>query len=209
MSDPSQLTERLFNDEDTEQINPFELFELWLAEATVSEINDPNAMTMATLDENGMPDARIVLMNGRDERGLVFFTNLESAKAAQLRAHAKATLLFHWKSLRRQVRFRGSVAQVSDAEADDYFATRPRGSQIGAHASRQSAPLATRGELVERVAKVTARFEGRDVPRPDNWSGFRLMPATIEFWKNGEFRLHDRVVFEKHGNGWQRHRLNP
>lgn len=209
MSNALQLTSRLFDDADTDPLDPFQLFEFWLQEAEAAELNDPNAMVLATVDEEGLPDARAVLMNGRSPRGLVFYTNLDSAKAHQLRAHPKAALLFYWKSLRRQIRFRGSVEQVSPEEADEYFATRPRGSQIGAYASQQSRPLASRAQLVERIEQMTAKFDGKDVPRPPNWSGFRLRPIEIEFWKNGEFRLHDRAVFKKDGTGWTRQRLNP
>lgn len=209
MSDTDRLTARLFDDADKSAINPFELFEVWLADAAAHELNDPNAMILASVDESGLPDARAVLMNGRDERGPVFYTNLDSAKSRQLRAHPQAALLFHWKSVRRQIKFRGPVEEVSSQEADAYFATRPRGSQIGAHASRQSQPLADRAELEARIAQASQKFEGRDVPRPANWSGFRLVPEQIEFWSDGAFRLHDRVLFTRLKTGWSRQRLNP
>lgn len=208
----STLTDRLFDDADKAEIDPFSLFEDWFAEASQSEPNDPNAMVLATVDADGMPDARVVLLNARDHRGFTFFTNFESAKGAQLLAHPRAALLFHWKSLRRQVRMRGPVEVVSPGEADAYFATRPRISQLGAHASKQSRPLAGRAELTARVETLDQSFL-RDEPihRPDYWSGFRIVPLQFEFWKDGAFRLHDRVCFTRSAAGapWTRQRLYP
>ena len=212
MSDnQAQLTENLFDDGFKGPLDPFAIFAAWFAEAQESELNDPNAMSLATVDENGLPDVRAVLMNGRDDNAIHFFTNLESAKGRQLLASGKAATLFHWKSLRRQVRFRGPVTQVTDAEADTYFASRPRRSQIGAHASAQSRRLDSRADLVARVEALEAQFGDADVPRPAYWSGFRLTPLEIEFWKDGAFRLHDRVVFKRSApdGSWSRERLNP
>lgn len=188
------------------------MFETWLGDAAKSEINDPNAAAVASVDATGLPDVRMLLMNGRDRRGVVFFTNFNSAKARQLLANPKAAVLFHWKSLRRQVRLRGPVEQVSDAEADAYFATRPRLSRVGAHASNQSQPLNARADLVARADALEAEFGEAEVPRPAHWSGFRIMPQEIEFWQDGAFRLHDRVKFTRNGPGdsvWSRSRLNP
>jgi pyridoxamine 5'-phosphate oxidase len=188
--------------------DPFEVFDAWFAEAAASEINDPDAMTLATVDAEGMPDARTVLLKGRDEAGFVFYTNLESAKGRELAATPRAALLFHWKSLRRQVRIRGDVAQVSDAEADAYFASRPRGSRLGAWASDQSRPLDSRATLEARVQQQEARFPD-EVPRPPHWSGLRVIPWQIEFWQDGAYRLHDRFLFTRAGDGWSVQRLYP
>ena len=208
----STLTDRLFDDADTAEIDPFSLFEDWFAEAQASEPSDPNAMAVATVDADGMPDARMMLLNARDHRGFVFFTNFESAKGMQLLSHPKAALLFHWKSLRRQVRARGPVEVISPSEADAYFATRPRVSQLGAHASKQSRPLASRAELAARV-ETLARGLAPDEPvqRPDYWSRFRIVPLQFEFWKDGAFRLHDRVRFTRATPDapWTRQRLFP
>jgi pyridoxamine 5'-phosphate oxidase len=191
--------------------NPFALFSAWLAEAGASEPNDPDAVALATAAADGMPSMRMVLLKGFDETGFVFFTNLESRKGEQLRANPKAALCFHWKSLQRSVRVEGLVAPVSSAEADAYFATRPRSSRIGAWASKQSRPLASRFELERRIAEYTARFGLGEVPRPPFWSGFRVAPLRIEFWKNGAFRLHDRLVFRRVDltEGWTIERLFP
>ncbi len=208
----ARLSERLFDDTDTGDIDPFPLFEEWFAEAQAGEVNDPNAMTLASVDATGLPDARIVLLNARDRRGFVFFTNFGSAKGAELLAHPQAALLFHWKSLRRQVRLRGPVEIVSPAEADAYFATRPRISQIGAHASLQSRPLAGRDALMARVESLEQSLPaGEPVPRPEHWGGFRLVPEQMEFWKDGAFRLHDRVLFTRPDAAapWTRQRLYP
>jgi pyridoxamine 5'-phosphate oxidase len=205
------LTDRLFDDADKEPIDPFALFEDWFAEAGEAEPNDPHAMALSTVDSTGMPDVRMVLLNARDRRGFCFFTNFDSAKGEQILASKKAALLFHWKSLRRQVRLRGPVEVVSGSEADAYFATRPRTSQLGAHASRQSRPLASKAELAERLDSLDKSLGSDPVPRPANWSGFRLIPLAIEFWKDGPFRLHDRVLFtrETAAGAWTRRRLYP
>jgi len=189
--------------------HPFTLFAQWLAEAEKSEVNDPNGMALATVDETGLPDLRMVLLKGCDERGFVFYTNLGSAKARQLASHPQAALLFHWKSLRRQVRVRGAVESVTDAEADAYFASRARLSQIGAWASKQSQPLESRFALETAVARETARLGISTVPRPPHWSGFRIVPSQMEFWKDGAFRLHDRVQFTQESGNWSKQRLYP
>jgi pyridoxamine 5'-phosphate oxidase len=190
-------------------VEPFRLFSEWLADATTSEPNDPNAMALATVDGDGLPNVRMVLLKGVDEGGFVFFTNYESDKGRELLAHPKAALCFHWKTLRRQIRIRGTTAPVSAEEADAYFATRARGSRIGAWASKQSRPLESRFALEKAVAAYAAKFAIGEVPRPDYWSGFRLTPVAIEFWKDGQFRLHDRVRFTRAGDGWERTRLYP
>jgi pyridoxamine 5'-phosphate oxidase len=196
--------------------DPFALFEGWLADAIGSEVNDPNGMALATVDESGLPNVRMVLLKGVDEaahpaRGFVFYTNLGSAKGRELAASGKAALLFHWKSLRRQVRVRGLVSAVSAEEADVYFATRPRLSQIGAWASDQSRPLESRFALEKKVARFTAEFGIGAVPRPEHWSGFRVTPLEIELWHDRPFRLHDRAVFRRSdaAAAWTRTRLYP
>ena len=189
---------------------PFVLFAEWFAAATASEPNDPNAMALATVDAIGMPDVRMVLLKGFDEAGFVFYTNLESRKGEQLATLPKAALCFHWKSLRRQVRVRGSVEPVDLAEADAYFTTRPRLSRIGAWASRQSRPLESRFALEKAVALYTARFAAGAIPRPPHWSGFRIVPQEIEFWRDGAFRLHDRLRFIRDDAGsWSATTLFP
>ncbi|WP_246473033.1 pyridoxamine 5'-phosphate oxidase [Pelagibacterium limicola] len=203
------LSDSIFDDSFKGDIDPFGLFDEWLAAARESEVNDPNAMTLASVDDAGLPDARVVLLNGLDPRGFVFFTNFGSNKGRQLRAHPRAALLFHWKSLRRQVRIRGDVEEVSAQEADAYFATRPPQSRIGAHASAQSRPLESRAVLLEKTEQLTATFGQGPIPRPDYWSGFRIRPLEIEFWKDGAFRLHDRVVFTRDSDRWARTRLYP
>ncbi|MBK1622752.1 pyridoxamine 5'-phosphate oxidase [Afifella marina] len=202
---PSELTSGDF----TAYGDPFSLFGDWMREATASEPNDPNAVAVATADETGLPDVRMVLLKSWDERGFVFYTNLESRKGEQLAANPKAAMCFHWKSLARQIRIRGNVEAVSDEEADAYYDSRPRMSRIGAWASRQSRPLESRFALEKAVATETARFGAGKVPRPPFWSGFRLVPVQIEFWNNGAFRLHDRIRFTPHDNGWQKQRLYP
>ncbi len=190
---------------------PFDLFRQWFADATASEPNDPNAMALATVDPQGMPDVRMVLMKGYDEQGFVFYTNTGSAKGTQLLASRKAAIVFHWKSLHRQVRVRGPIEQVSDAEADAYFQSRPRDSRIGAWASQQSRPLESRFALEKAVAVNAAKYAVGTVPRPPHWTGFRIMPVAIEFWHDRPFRLHDRITFSRaEPNGdWTRHRLYP
>lgn len=206
------LTERLFDDSDTAAIDPCSLFEEWFALAQQSEPNDPHAMALATVDEHGMPDVRMVLLNQRDARGYCFFTNFESDKGRELLANPKAAFVMHWKSLRRQIRVRGPVEVVADKEADAYFATRARVSQIGAHASKQSRPLANRYALLERVETLKKSFrEDEPVNRPAYWSGFRVIPEVMEFWKDGANRLHDRVRFTRTlpDGAWSRQRLYP
>lgn len=193
----------------TESADPVALFGEWLAEATAAEPNDANAMALATVDGDGLPDVRMVLLKGFDARGFTFFTNYGSAKGTEILAHPKAAAVFHWKSLRRQVRIRGPVSEVGGAEADEYFATRSRGSRIGAWASQQSRPLESRFALEKAVAKFTAKYAIGEIPRPDYWSGFRIAPVEIEFWKDGAFRLHDRVRFTRTGEGWTKVRLYP
>ena len=190
---------------------PFDLFRQWFADAKASEPNDPNAMALATVDPAGMPDVRMVLMKGYDEQGFVFYTNTGSAKGTQLLASRKAAIVFHWKSLHRQVRVRGPIEQVSDAEADAYFQSRPRDSRIGAWASQQSRPLESRFALEKAVAVNAAKYAVGTVPRPPHWTGFRIMPVAIEFWHDRPFRLHDRITFSRaEPNGdWTRHRLYP
>lgn len=195
---------------------PFSLFETWFAEAGKHEINDANAMAVATVDEHGLPNLRMVLLKGLDPaahaaRGFVFYTNFDSAKGRELRASPRAALLFHWKSLRRQVRVRGAVTVVDDAEADAYFASRPRGSRLGAWASLQSRPLESRFALEKAVAFYTAKHPFGEIPRPPHWSGFRVTPLEIEFWHDRLYRLHDRVVFRRAraDEPWSRERLYP
>ena len=189
--------------------DPFALFDEWMGEAEASELNDPNAMTLATATADGVPSARMVLLKGIDDRGFVFYTNLDSRKGGELTANPRAALCFHWKSLRRQVRVTGAVESVRGDEADAYFKSRPRGSRIGAWASRQSQPLASRRELIAEVARHTARFGLGEIPRPPNWSGFRVVPDTIEFWRDRPFRLHDRLVYSRVEGGWRTKRLFP
>lgn len=190
--------------------DPFLLFAEWLAEATEKEPNDPNAVALATVDSSGMPDVRMVLLKDFSPAGFVFYTNLESSKGRELAATPKAALCFHWKSLRRQVRVRGQVTSVTPAEADAYFATRPRLSRIGAWASKQSEPLQSRFELEKAVALYTARFAIGEIPRPPHWSGFRIAPEQVEFWRDGAFRLHERVRFTPGADGaWARVMLFP
>jgi pyridoxamine 5'-phosphate oxidase len=204
------MTETQLTDGDfTQADEPIRLFGEWLEDATRSEINDPTATALATVDPDGLPNVRMVLLKGFDEKGFVFYTNFESAKGTEILASMKAAMCFHWKSLRRQVRLRGAVEIVTQEEADAYFESRPRGSRIGAWASKQSRPLETRFALEKAVAEYTARHAVGAIPRPDYWSGFRIVPASIEFWHDRPFRLHDRVRFDRDGDGWRKVRLYP
>jgi pyridoxamine 5'-phosphate oxidase len=189
--------------------NPFVTFGNWLAEAQVSEPNDPNAMTLATATPDGRPSARMVLLKGWDERGFVFYTNRGSRKSAELVENAHAALLFHWKSMRRQIRIEGVVSVVDDAQADEYFATRPRHSKIGAWASDQSRRLESRAVFEARLAETAQRFPGDDIPRPEFWSGWRVAADYFEFWQDIEYRLHDRTIFKRSGAGWEMGKLYP
>ena len=196
--------EALFDRDD-----PIALVTEWLVEARAHEINDSNAMALATVDPDGVPDCRMVLLKDVDARGFTFYSNRESAKGEQIAARPQAALLFHWKSLRRQIRIRGSLAEVTAEEADAYFASRARESRIGAWASDQSRPLSDRTVLEEAVGRETARFDGQDVPRPAHWTGWRVVPQSVEFWRDRPFRLHDRLRFERDGEAWRSGRLWP
>src|SRR5581483_4822433 len=191
--------------------DPFALFAEWLKEAAASEPIDPDAMAVATADADGLPNLRMILLKGADERGFVFYTNKESAKGIELAHNPKAALLFYRKSLGRQIRIGGPIEQASDAEADAYFATRHRDSRIGACASAQSRPLASRAVLEEEVARLTKAFGSGEVPRPAYWGGYRVIPLEIEFWRSGAYRLHDRIVFRRASPGepWSKTRLYP
>lgn len=196
----------------TERNEPFALFNEWLSEAEASEPNDPNAVALATVDPSGMPNVRMVLLKGHDERGFVFYTNFESTKGNELLTSMKAAMGFHWKSLRRQIRIRGPLERVSDEEADTYYNSRHPQSRLGAWASDQSRPLGSRQELVDKLRAAEEKYGNENIPRPPHWSGFRIIPETIEFWKDGEFRLHDRIVFSRDAEtetGWSTQRLNP
>jgi pyridoxamine 5'-phosphate oxidase len=189
--------------------DPFVLFDAWFAEARESEPNDPEAMALATADAAGLPSVRMVLLKGHGPDGFVFYTNLDSRKGGELAANPNAALLFHWKSLRRQVRIEGPVSAVGEEEANAYFASRGRASKLGAWASDQSRPLDSRATFEARFAEIERRFEGRDVPRPPRWSGFRVTPRVIEFWNDREHRLHERRVFTRDGDGWREGLLYP
>ena len=189
--------------------DPIQLFDTWLAEARGSEPNDPNAMALATSTPDGRPSVRMVLLKDHDARGFVFYTNHESRKGHELHANPHASLLFHWKSLRRQVRIEGAVGPVTEAEADAYFNTRARVSRLGAAASDQSRPLPARAELERRVAELDARYPGDTIPRPAHWSGFRIAPERLEFWQDMPFRLHDRRIYTRRADGWDVGALYP
>lgn len=221
MSDKAQIPPSPSEDEYVRQVaaaepppllsaqDPFDLFAEWMREAVAKEPNDANGMALATVDESGMPDVRMVLLKDAGPEGFVFYTNLGSAKGRQLAANPKAALLFHWKSLRRQVRVRGLVTPTTPEEADAYFATRARPAQIGAWASEQSQVLPDRLALEKRIAETGLKFGLGKVPRPPHWSGFRVVPQAIEFWRDRPFRLHERLVFERVGEGWTTQRLYP
>lgn len=192
-----------------EETDPLALFARWLADATASEPNDPNALALATADADGAPDVRMVLLKAADARGFSFYSNAESAKGLQIAANPRAALVFHWKTLRRQVRVRGRVEEVEAAEADAYFASRAREARIGAWASRQSRPLESPAALAAAIEVQTRRFEGIEPPRPPHWSAWRVVPDSFEFWRDRPFRLHDRLVFTRAGEGWRTARLQP
>ncbi len=189
--------------------DPIQIFDAWLHEAEASEPNDPNAMALASADAQGRPSVRMVLLKGHDERGFVFYTNRESRKAGELAVNAQAALLFHWKSLRRQVRVEGAVSHVTDAESNAYFATRSRASQLGAWASDQSRPLDDRSTFEERYAEMERRFDGQDIPRPPHWGGYRVAPEAIELWEDRPGRLHHRRLFTRTDTGWTEGLLFP
>ena len=194
---------------DTANAAPFTQFAEWFAEATAAEPNDPNAMTLATCTPGMLPSARIVLLKGWDDAGFVFYTNTESRKGGELAGNPRAALLFHWKSLRRQIRIEGAVGPVTPAEADAYYASRARVSRLGAWASLQSRPLPARAELEQRVAAFDAQYPGEAIPRPPHWSGYRVVPERMEFWQDMPFRLHDRMVFTRRGAAWEQSKLYP
>ncbi|MGJ8559043.1 MAG: pyridoxamine 5'-phosphate oxidase [Litorimonas sp.] len=189
--------------------DPVALFDQWLARAGETEPNDPNAMSVATVDASGQPDVRILLLKGLSDTGFAFYTNSQSAKGQQLGENPRAALCFHWKSQRRQVRVRGAVVEVGAEGSDAYFQNRARGSRLSAWASTQSAPVANRDALVAAMEETDARFDGKDVPRPPHWYGYRVVPDQIEFWQDGAFRLHDRILFTRAQSGWEKTRLYP
>ena len=203
----NKLTGRDF----TEATEPFDLFASWFEEAQKSEPNDPNAMALATVDADGLPNVRMVLLKSVESSGFVFYSNAESAKGQELQSNQKAAAVLHWKSLRRQVRLRGPVVRLTDAEADVYFASRPLQSRIGAWASQQSRPLESRFALEKAAAKYAAKFAFGEIPRPPYWVGYRILPVYLEFWSDGAFRLHDRIVFRRGTpeEPWRKERLYP
>lgn len=208
----TKLTSDDFTELEPTAMAPFDLFQSWLDEAGTAEPNDPNAMSVATVDGDGMPNVRILLLKGFDAKGFVFYTNFESKKGNELIASGKVALCFHWKSLRRQVRVRGPIEVVSDDEADIYYNSRSEGSRIGAWASQQSRPLDKRATLEAEVDQYTQKFDGQPIPRPPHWSGFRVKPTSIEFWQDQNFRLHDRIVFSREDLSslhWEKTRLYP
>ena len=202
---------KLSEDDPTVASDPFQLFDRWMSDAAASEVNDPNAMAIATTNATGLPDVRMVLLKHADADGFVFYTNTQSQKGLQLTENMQAAGVLHWKSLRRQVRFRGPVELVADAEADEYFASRPRASRIGAWASQQSRPLESRFALEKAVAREALRFNIGEVPRPPHWTGYRIRPLYIEFWTDKPFRLHDRLVYRRAtpDGEWRTERLYP
>jgi pyridoxamine 5'-phosphate oxidase len=193
----------------TQSPNPYSLFQDWMSQAEENELNDPNAMSLATATKEGIPSVRMVLLKGVDENGFVFYTNLTSRKGRELAENKNVALCLHWKSLRKQVRVEGEIEPVTDEEADEYYQSRARVSRIGAWASKQSQELEGRWELEKRVAEYTAKFGIGEIPRPDFWSGFRVKPRAIEFWSDGKFRLHDRIVYKMVDGKWQTTRLYP
>lgn len=209
-AEPAEMQPPAF-DQQAPETEPFDLFTQWLESAAATEVNDPNAMALATADPDGLPDVRMVLLKDHSPAGFVFYTNSHSRKGTELAANAQASAVLHWKSVRRQVRFRGQVETVTEAEADAYYASRARDSRIGAWASRQSRPLADRAELETAVREQTKRFGDGDVPRPAYWIGYRIVPVYLEFWSDRPFRLHDRLVFtrQKPEGPWSRGHLFP
>jgi pyridoxamine 5'-phosphate oxidase len=195
----------------TESADPFALFNAWFADAKASEPNDPDAMALATVDATGLPDVRMVLLKQADARGFVFYTNEQSTKGGELASNPKAALVLHWKSIRRQIRVRGAIERVSTAEADAYFASRSRESRIAAMASDQSRPLDSRKTFEARVAELQKKYEGKDVPRPAHWGGYRIVPGEIEFWQDRPHRMHDRIRFTRDSAAaaWKKTRLYP